>query len=293
MTGCGRWACTVPQVGFVLAQSPRAHSKSQENMGKRSKSAQVCSVPGEVVSPAPFVPMLLWRVQSAGGLPWTRTSSDCRGVDLTPWCPVSPRWLPCHTASICSALTTILLPAQLSTPMSTSHLLSWCLGQQIHHDHRTAMQLYCAVFWWERWLLVQLGNESLEGPPLNPSLGCNSAHPSPGFMNLCAVQLLSSLLQNSTEIEQYLLLPAAQTSGTREPVKSMCCSMEYLKMFLKYWLSLILFVDFSFSKKSYCENQTSHLGQEGEYGRGIKCNYLQCNWAGFTQRVTEATKNEE
>lgn len=194
MTRCGRWACRVPQGGFVLAPSPREHSKSQENVGKRS--AQVCSVPGEVVNPAPFVPMLLWRVQSAGGLPWTRTSSVCTGVDLTPWCSVSPRWLPCHTASICSALSTILLPAQLSTPMSTSHLLSWCLGQQIHCDRRTAMQLYCAVFWWERWLLVQLGNESLERPPLNPSLSCNSAHPSPGFMNLRTVAQFSSAKQH-------------------------------------------------------------------------------------------------
>lgn len=69
----------------------------------------------------------------------------------------------------------------------------------------------------------QLENESLEGSLLSCSLNCSSAHPSPGFMNLYVAQLLS-FLQNSTEIEQYLLLPAAQTGGMREPL-NLCAAI--------------------------------------------------------------------
>lgn len=145
----GRWVCMVPPGVFVLAQSPTEHSKSQENVGKKSKIVQACSVPGGAVNPAPLVPVLLWRVQSSGGVPWTWTSSICRGVDLPPWCPLRAGWLP----SVTQHQTALLWPP-FCYPLSflhqcqpISHLLSWCLGQQMHHDHRTAMHLYWAVIW--------------------------------------------------------------------------------------------------------------------------------------------------
>lgn len=89
VTHCGRWVCT-PQGEFLLAQASTEHSVSQESIQKRSKSTQVCSVPGKAVNPAPFVPMFLRRVQNVGRLPWTWTSSVWRGEDLTPWCTLHP-----------------------------------------------------------------------------------------------------------------------------------------------------------------------------------------------------------
>lgn len=205
MTCCRRWVCRVPQGVFVLAQSPTEHGKSQDNMGKRSKkcSGLFCA----------------WRSSKSCSLCAydPLKGAECRRVYLgtDQLCQQSAGFntlmfsqtqvaAHCHTASACSALTITLLTTQLSTPMflcHSSHLISQCLGQQINPDHRTAMRPCCAVIWWERWLLVQLLNESLEWPLLSHILSYGAATTSPGFMNLRVVQLLSSLLQNSTEIQ--------------------------------------------------------------------------------------------
>lgn len=199
VTHCDRWVCTDPQGKFVLSQSPTDYSLSQESMGKRGqkcsglfcawRSSKSCSLCTHAL-----VKSVEWR-----RFLWICTSFVCRKVDSTPWCPLRPSWLPAvpqhHPALPWQPFCCWLRACTHASLSAVSSPGTWTADTPWPWE---AMCLYCAAIWWERQPLVQLGNESLEGPPLSPSLSSNSAHPSPGFMNPLVTQFSSAKQHGST-----------------------------------------------------------------------------------------------
>lgn len=133
------------------------------------------------------------------------------------------------------------------------------------------------------WLLVPLGNKSTEEPVSHSLLLL-----SPSFPWLCepyAAQSLGSLLQNSTVTQKHFCF---FSGGTRAPKYARSSKGIFQRCTLT--TDCAFCVDFSFSKESCYLTHSDHLVQDGERGRGMKCNYLQCNWAVFAHRVMEATE---
>lgn len=165
-------------------------------MGNRGQNAQVCSVPRALVKGVEWrkVPLDMHQpCLQEGGFNILMPSQ----TQLAASCPTAPP---------CSALTAVLFCTHTylsafsdkqRSSLSAHPSPSLAPGQQIHHDHRK-QSLSCAAIWWEKQLLGQLGNESLEGASLSPSLSSNSAHHSPGFMNLLVTQFSSARQHSST-----------------------------------------------------------------------------------------------
>lgn len=163
----------------------------------------------------------------------------------------------CHTAAACSALTTILLPAQLSTPVSL-HQSSPCLvpgtadtpwpydsDASVLCSHLMRKAAVCPA---GEWVPGGISSEP------QPQLQLSAFFPWLYEPACSAVAQFSSAKPHRNTVTP----PATSCSDSwyeRAP-KSVCSSMGYLKMFLKYWLSLILCVDFSFSKKSWELNRS-------------------------------------
>lgn len=219
-----RYVCVVP-VTHRLQLEPKEHGEERPKCSglfcawRSSKSCSLCT--------HALVKSVEWK-----RFLWICTSFVCRKVDSTPWCPLRPSWLPAvpqpHPALPWQPFCCWLRVCTHASLSAVSFPGTWTADTPRPWE---AMCLYCAAIWWERQLLVQLGNESLEGPPLGPSLSSNSAHPSPGFMNPLVTQFSSAKQHGSTTCatccsggkKELLNLHAAVWVIWRCPLNIECC----------------------------------------------------------------------